>query len=410
VPQRIDHAGVERDRDQRILIAERAVVVGLVPDTRSILTTEGVQGGGTLAADRTLRLDINTLVEDLTPAGAADFVATFDTSAGTHKKVLLNNLPGGGGGGAPTGASYVVIALDATLTAERRLQPEAAVLSLTDGGANGDVTIGVAANGITNAKLAQMAANTVKANPTALLATPADLAVGANTVVGRAAGDIVAATLVTAQIGTAQVTYAKIQDVSATDRVLGRSSLGAGVVEEIPCTAAGRALIDDADAAAQRTTLGLGTVATESVVPIVKGGSGQTTQQTAINTLTNVAAATNEHVLTKDTATGNAIFKAAPGGSTPTGTGFRHITAGVEDAAAKLVDTADINNDQVTYAKIQNTPSASVLLGRGSAAGAGDYEPIELGTGLTMTGTVLSSSGGITIGLAVALVQGTALL
>lgn len=53
------------------------------------------------------------------------------------------------------------------------------------------------------------------------------------------------------------ITYAKLQDVSATDTLLGRSTAGAGNVEEIPLTAAGRALIDDADAAAQRTTLGL---------------------------------------------------------------------------------------------------------------------------------------------------------
>ena len=53
------------------------------------------------------------------------------------------------------------------------------------------------------------------------------------------------------------VTYAKIQDVSATDKILGRSTAGAGVVEEITCTSAGRALLDDADASAQRTTLGL---------------------------------------------------------------------------------------------------------------------------------------------------------
>lgn len=58
------------------------------------------------------------------------------------------------------------------------------------------------------------------------------------------------------------VTYAKIQDVSATDRLLGRSSAGAGEFEEIICTAAGRALLDDASAAAQRTTLGLGAIAT----------------------------------------------------------------------------------------------------------------------------------------------------
>jgi len=51
------------------------------------------------------------------------------------------------------------------------------------------------------------------------------------------------------------VTYAKIQNVSATDRLLGRSSAGAGDLEEITCTSFGRSLIDDADAAAARTTL-----------------------------------------------------------------------------------------------------------------------------------------------------------
>jgi len=58
------------------------------------------------------------------------------------------------------------------------------------------------------------------------------------------------------------VTYAKIQNVSATDRLLGRSSAGAGSVEEITCTAAGRALLDDASALAQRTTLGLTPIST----------------------------------------------------------------------------------------------------------------------------------------------------
>lgn len=75
-------------------------------------------------------------------------------------------------------------------------------------------------------------------------------------------GDITASgsgTVLTIDAGA--VTYAKIQDVSATDKLLGRSTAGAGDVEEITCTAAGRALLDDADAAAQRTTLGLGSAA-----------------------------------------------------------------------------------------------------------------------------------------------------
>ena len=49
-------------------------------------------------------------------------------------------------------------------------------------------------------------------------------------------------------------------------------------------------------------------------VPITQGGSGAVTAQAAINTLSAVSGATNEYVLTKDTATGNAIFKANVGG------------------------------------------------------------------------------------------------
>lgn len=52
--------------------------------------------------------------------------------------------------------------------------------------------------------------------------------------------------------------------VTGTDKILGRFSAGAGAAEEITLTAAGRQLLDDVDAAAQRTTLGLGTLATQN--------------------------------------------------------------------------------------------------------------------------------------------------
>lgn len=64
-----------------------------------------------------------------------------------------------------------------------------------------------------------------------------------------------------ADLVASSVPYAKIQDVSATDKVLGRSSAGAGVIQEIDCTAAGRALIASANAAAQRATLGVYSIA-----------------------------------------------------------------------------------------------------------------------------------------------------
>jgi len=62
-----------------------------------------------------------------------------------------------------------------------------------------------------------------------------------------------------AKLADSAVTYSKIQNVSTTNRILGRSTAGAGVVEEITCTAAGRALLDGADAAAQLVTLGIPT-------------------------------------------------------------------------------------------------------------------------------------------------------
>ena len=74
----------------------------------------------------------------------------------------------------------------------------------------------------------------------------------------------------TAKIANDAVTYAKIQNVSATDRLLGRSSAGSGDVEEITCTAFGRSLIDDADAATARTTLSVQPTASPAFTGVVQ--------------------------------------------------------------------------------------------------------------------------------------------
>ena len=106
------------------------------------------------------------------------------------------------------------------------------------------------------------------------------------------------------------VAYAEIQNVSATDKILGRSSSGAGVIEEINCTSAGRALLDDADASAQRTTLGL------SIGSDVQAFDSDTTK----NDTTNVFTAPQRNALTVDNdlsfdCNANNNFKATPSGN-----------------------------------------------------------------------------------------------
>lgn len=60
--------------------------------------------------------------------------------------------------------------------------------------------------------------------------------------------------------------------------------------------------------------------------------------------------------------------------------------------ANNAITTVKINNSAVTLAKIANASANSVLVGAGSAGSGASYTEITLGTGLAMTGTVLSAT------------------
>ena len=109
-----------------------------------------------------------------------------------------------------------------------------------------------------------------------------------------------------ATIAAGAVSLAKMANL-ATDRLIGRSTAGTGVPEAITCTAAGRALLDDADASAQRTTLGLGSLATLSAVADGAITYPKTdrllTVQSAINTLADSSAVQNIFAAAQDTVT-----------------------------------------------------------------------------------------------------------
>jgi hypothetical protein len=170
-------------------------------------------------------------------------------------------------------------------------------------------------------------------------------------------GDItVSASGATWTIDNGAVTYSKIQNVSATDRLLGRVTSGAGVIEEITCTAFGRSLIDDADASTGRTTLGLGTLATQ-----------------------------------------NGTFS---GTSSGTNTGDQTITLTGDVTGSGIGSfAATIANSAVTYAKIQNVSATDRILGR-SSAGAGVVQEITCTSfGRSLIDDADASAGRTTLGL-----------
>lgn len=86
-------------------------------------------------------------------------------------------------------------------------------------------------------------------------------------------------------------------------------------------------------------------------------------------------------------------------GNTPTpivagggGGGITELTTDVVAGPGAGVQVATIQPNVVTYAKMQDVTAASRVLGRGSAAGAGDPQELTLGAGLSMVGTVITNT------------------
>ena len=210
---------------------------------------------------------------------------------------------------------------------------------------------------------------------------------------------------ITTTITPQAVTYDKMQFVSATDRILGRQSAGAGQIEEITCTAAGRAILDDTSAANQRTTLGAAASGA-----ITASGLTVSASNRLLGRVANSAGAVDEITLgagisvsSGSLTLGNIEPTSVAASGTIAGSNISGTTSGNNTGDQTITLTGDVTGsgtgsfaatigpNKVTYSKIQAVSGGSKLLGSNSTGAA--VQEITLGTNLSMTDSTLNATG-----------------
>jgi hypothetical protein len=261
---------------------------------------------------------------------------------------------GGGGGGAPTDADFLVRTANGSLSAERVVTDTSRVS--WDWGTAGQAKADIVTNSIGNTYIRQSAALSLVGRSANSTGNVADISATAATgAVLRESGSTIGfGTIATAGIADDAVTYAKLQNISAQYRILGRTTAGAGDAEEITTSANMVSLLGSADYAAARTNLSL-TVGTNvqawdanldqiAALGVTKGnilvGNG--------SAWTTLAIGTDGHLLTADSleATGMKWAAGSGGGGAPTTVDYLVRTADAGLSAERVVtDTTTISWD-----------------------------------------------------------------
>lgn len=201
--------------------------------------------------------------------------------------------------------------------------------------------------------------------------------------------------------------------LSAGDLLIGRVSSGAGVSEEIPCTSAGRNILAGASAAAQRTTLGLGTAATVNVPASGNAASGESVKgsDTRLTDARVPSAHTHPSVdISDSTAAGRAIVTGASPAAQRTSLGLGtaatvNVPASGDAASGESVKGDDTrltdSRAPTAHSQASSTISDSTAAGRAvltAADATAQRSSLGLGSLATQSGTFSGTSSGVNTG------------
>jgi|PlaIllAssembly_1097288.scaffolds.fasta_scaffold00017_6 hypothetical protein len=204
-----------------------------------------------------------------------------------------------------------------------------------------------------------------------------------------------------ATITSGVVTNSKLANM-AQDTIKGRVSSGAGVPEDLTATQATTIIntfIGDTGSGGTKglvTAPGAGDAAAGKYLKA--SGAWDVPSGTGTGDVVGPSSSTDGNVVFFDGVTGKLIKDSGltlsgsnTGDVTLAGTPD-YITISNQQITRNQVDlAADVTGD-LPLSNLAQASAASKLLGRGSAGGAGDFEEISIGSGLTLTGTTLGAT------------------